>query len=103
MSNANSLFNFGRSLPEPFETVTKKKLPISSKYGDGMQSTLCATVIKAVNMLCKLNNLAEKGAVGIIDSRCVCEYKSANSEDEYHLVVYDKASGTTLASIYYRN
>lgn len=100
MSNASNLFNFGRSLPKPFDTVTKKKIPVSSKYGDGMQSTLCSTVIKAVNMLCKLNNLAEKGAVGIIDNRCVCEYKSANSEDEYHLVVYDKSSGTTLASIY---
>lgn len=66
MSNASNLFNFGRSLPKPFDTVTKKKIPVSSKYGDGMQSTLCSTVIKAVNMLCKLNNLAEKGAVALL-------------------------------------
>lgn len=100
MSNVTNLFNFSRSLPEPFDTVTKKKLPISSKYGDGTVSTLCATVIKAVNMLCKLNNLAESGAVGIIDHRCVAEYSSSNSEDEYHLVVYDKSTGQTLASVY---
>lgn len=100
MSNANNLFNFSRSLPEPFDTISKKKIAVSSKYGDGTQSTLCATVIKAVNMLCKLNNLSEKGAVGIIDNRCVAEYKSSNSEDEYHLVVYDKSSGSTLASVY---
>ena len=34
------------------DTLPNKKVPVASKYGDGTQSTLCATVIKAVNAVC---------------------------------------------------
>lgn len=44
----NNIFNFGRSLPSPFDTIANKKIKVSSKYGDGTTSTLCGTVIKAV-------------------------------------------------------
>ena len=43
----NNLFNFSRSLPEPFDKLANKKISISSKYGDGTTATLCSTVIKA--------------------------------------------------------
>lgn len=30
----NNIFNFGRSLPSPFDTIANKKIKVSSKYGD---------------------------------------------------------------------
>lgn len=48
----NNIFNFGRSLPSPFDTIANKKIKVSSKYGDGTTSTLCGTVIKAVHAVC---------------------------------------------------
>ena len=100
MSNVSNLFNYSRSLPEPFDTLKSKKIKVSSKYGDGTQSTLCATVIKAVNAVCKCMNGTGLGAVGAIDNRTVAEYKSSNSPDEYHIVVYDASTGAILASVY---
>lgn len=100
MSNVSNLFNYSRSLPEPFDTLKSKKIKVSSKYGDGTQSTLCATVIKAVNAVCRCMNGSGLGAVGAIDNRAVAEYKSSNSSDEYHIVVYDTATGSILASVY---
>lgn len=44
---SSKLFSFSRPLPEPFGKV-KKKVKVSSRYGDGTESTLCATVAKAV-------------------------------------------------------
>ena len=43
----NNIFNFGRDLPAPFDTLPNKKVGVSSKYGDKTTSTLCATMIKA--------------------------------------------------------
>lgn len=100
MSNVSNLFNYSRSLPEPFDTLKSKKIKVSSKYGDGTQSTLCATVIKAVNAVCRCMNGSGMGAVGAIDNRTVAEYKSSNSSDEYHIVVYDASTGSILASVY---
>lgn len=100
MSNVSNLFNYSRNLPEPFDTLKSKKIKVSSKYGDGTQSTLCATVIKAVNAVCRCMNGSGLGAVGAIDNRAVAEYKSSNSSDEYHIVVYDTATGSILASVY---
>lgn len=100
MSNVTNLFNYSRTLPEPFDTLKSKKVKVSSKYGDGTQSTLCATVIKAVNAACKCMNGSDLGAIGTIDHRAVAEYKSSNSPDEYHIVVYDCTSGSILASVY---
>ena len=108
----NNLFNFSRPLPEPFDTLSSKKIKVSSQYGDGTVSTLCATVIKAINAVCRCMNGSGKGAVGIIDQcivgivsskRTAAEYKSSMGPDAYHLVVYDSATGTILASVYDKN
>ena len=74
----NNIFNYSRPLPEPFDTITNKKVKVSSKYGDvSMASTLCATVIKAVHAVCRCMNGSGEGAVGVIDHRTVAEYKSS--------------------------
>lgn len=99
----NNIFNFGRSLPVPFDTISNKKVKVSSKYGDGTASTLCATVIKAVHAVCFCMSGAGEGAVGVIDHRCVAEYKSSMGPDAYHLVVYDSNSGNVMASVYDKN
>lgn len=65
----NNIFNFGRSLPSPFDTIANKKIKVSSKYGDGTTSTLCGTVIKAVHAVCHCMDGSGEGAVGIIDHR----------------------------------
>lgn len=96
----NNIFNFGRSLPPPFDTVTNKKVKVSSKYGDGTASTLCATVIKAVHAVCRCMQGSGKGAVGVVDQKCVAEYKSSVSADAYHLVVYDSSNGSVMATVY---
>lgn len=99
----NNIFNFGRSLPSPFDTIANKKIKVSSKYGDGTTSTLCGTVIKAVHAVCHCMDGSGEGAVGIIDHRTAAEYKSSASADAYHLVVYDSNTGTLLASVYDSN
>lgn len=95
----NNLFNFSRPLPAPFDTLPGKKVPVSSRYGDSTEATLCATVIKAVNAVCACMQGSD-GAVGVIDHRTVAEYKSAAGPDAYHLVVYDSGSGSIMASVY---
>ena len=96
----NNLFNYSRSLPAPFDTLTNKKVKVSSKYGDGTEATLTATMIKAIHAVCRCMNGTGEGAVGVIDHRTVAEYKSAAGPDTYHLVVYDSSSGGLMASIY---
>ena len=44
---SSKLFVFSRPLPAPFDKA-KKKVKVSSKYGDGTEATLCSTVVKAV-------------------------------------------------------
>jgi len=99
----NNIFNFGRSLPSPFDTIANKKIKVSSKYGDGTTSTLCGTVIKAVHAVCHCMDGSGEGAVGIIDHRTAAEYKSSASADAYHLVVYDSNTGSLMASVYDSN
>lgn len=99
----NNLFNYSRSLPEPFDTLANKKVKVSSKYGDGTAATLCTTVIKAVHAVCHCMAGNQEGAVGVIDHRTVTEYKSSMSPDAYHLVVYDSNSGALMASVYDKN
>ena len=94
-----NLFNFSRPLPAPFDTLPGKKVPVSSRYGDSTEATLCATVIKAVNAVCACMQGSD-GAVGVIDHRTVAEYKSAAGPDAYHLVVYDSSNGGIMASVY---
>ena len=96
----NNLFNYSRPLPEPFDKLKSKKVSVSSKYGDGTEATLSATVIKAIHAVCRCMNGTGEGAVGVIDHRSVAEYKSSVSPDAYHLVVYDSSSGSLIASVY---
>lgn len=100
----NNLFNFSRTLlPPPFDTVTNKKIPVASKYGDGKQATLCCTVIKALNAVCACMNGIGEGAVGVIDHRTVAEYKSSVGPDAYHLAVFDSSTGSISATVYDKN
>lgn len=98
-----NLFNYSRPLPAPFDKLSSKKVPYSSKYGDGTTATLCATVIKAVNANCACMNGNSEGAIGIIDHRSVAEYKSSAGPELFHLVVYDSKTGNLLASKYDRS
>ena len=99
-----NLFNFSRSLPPPFDTITNKKIKVASVYGEKTESTLCATVIKAVHAFCRCMNGSGEGAVGMVDGqKSAAEYKSAAGPDAYHLVVFDSATGNLLASVYDKN
>lgn len=98
--NMNNIFNFSRSLPEPFDKLPGKKVKVASKYGDGTEATLNCTMIKAVQALCGCMGGTGEGAVGIIDHRSVAEYKSSMGDSSYHLAVYDSVTGTVLASVY---
>ena len=99
----NNLINFSRSLPAPFDTLTSKKVKVSSKYGSGTEATLSTTVIKAVHAVCDCMTGTGEGAVGVIDHRMVAEYKSSSGPDTYHLVVFDSATGNIVASGYDKN
>lgn len=101
--SSNNLFNFSRSLPAPLDTLASKKVKVSSKYGSGTESTLCATVMKAVHAVCDCMSGNGEGAVGSIDHRTVAEYKSSAGPDIYHLVVFDSSSGAIMASIFDKN
>ena len=99
---SSKLFTFNRSLPVPFDKVSKK-VKVSSTYGDGTEATLSSTVVKAVLAYCACKNGSKPGAVGTCANKGVAEYKSASSADAYHLAVYDSSSGTVLASKYDSN
>lgn len=100
----NNLFNYSRSLPVPFDTMTNKRVKVASMYGAKTESTLCGSVIKAVHAMCRCMNGTGEGAVGQIDTnKSVAEYKSSIGPDAYHLVVFDAASGSALASVYDKN
>ena len=99
-TNMNNIFNFSRNLPEPFDTLTNKKVSVSSRYGSGTEATLNCTMIKAVHAVCQCMSGTGEGAVGLIDHRSVAEYKSSVDETAYHLVVYDNSRGMALASVY---
>ena len=100
----NNLFNYSRSLPVPFDTMTNKKVKVASMYGAKTESTLCGSVIKAVHAMCRCMNGTGEGAVGQIDTnKSVAEYKSSVGPDAYHLVVFDAASGSAMASVYDKN
>lgn len=100
----NNLFNYSRSLPVPFDTMTNKKVKVASMYGAKTELTLCGSVIKAVHAMCRCMNGTGEGAVGQIDTnKSVAEYKSSVGPDAYHLVVFDAASGSALASVYDKN
>lgn len=97
---STKLFAFDRRLPAPFDKGGKKKVRVSSTYGDGTEATLSSTVVKAVLAYCACKDSSKPGAVGICGSKGVAEYKSASGADAYHLAVYDPSNGTVLASKY---
>ncbi len=102
MSNITNLFNFGRSIPAPFDRVNKR-VKVQSRYGDKGESTLCGNVVKAINAYCACANGSGQGAVGTLEmsgTKCVAEYKSSAGKNSYHLVVYDISSGALMASVY---
>lgn len=101
-SYVTNLFSFSRNLPPPYDKLTSKKVSVASKYGDGKEATLSASVIKAVHAICGCMN-GNDGAVGTQDSKSMAEYKSSVNADAYHLVVYNKDSGTIMASVYDKN
>lgn len=102
-SDARKLFNFSRSLPEPFSTLKSKIVKVSSKYGDGTDAKLNVTVVKAVQAMCNCKNGTRPGAMGMIDHRNVVEYKSSSGMDAFHLAVFDPTTGNILASKYDKN
>lgn len=101
-SYVTNLFSFSRNLPPPYDKLTSKKVSVASKYGDGKEATLSASVIKAVHAICGCMN-GNDGAVGTQDNKSMAEYKSSVNTDAYHLVVYNKDSGTIMASVYDKN
>ena len=96
---SSKLFAFSRPLPAPFDKA-KKKVKVSSKYGNGTEATLCSTVVKAVQAYFKCKDGSAPGAVGLCGTKGVAEYKSASGPEVYHLAVYDPVGGAMLASIY---
>ena len=98
MTGINNLFNYSRGLSEPMDTLSTKKVKVSSKYGSGTESTLTCSVIKAVHAVCDCMSGSGLGAVGVIDHRYISEYKSSKGPDAYHIVVYDSITGNIMAS-----
>lgn len=98
--NVDNLFSFGRSLPKPFESTSPRQSGVQSKYGERTTATLCSSVIKAINAYCACKNGSGDGAVGILDSKYIAEYKSSVSPDAYHLVVFDRSDGSFKVSVY---
>ena len=101
MSNSiavRNLFNFGRSLPAPFN-VGARKLQLSTKFGASNEATLIAGVIKGINAVCACKNATGVGAVGVQNGKNIAEYKSS-VDDQYHLVIYDPLTGALNATVY---
>lgn len=100
----SNLFNYSRTLPPPFDSISSKKFKVASKYANKTEATLCGSVIKAVHAFCHCADGTAEGAVGMVDeNKCVAEYKSSTGPDAYHLVVFDITSGALLASVYDKN
>ena len=95
----NAVFGFNRTLPPPFDTLKSKTVKVCSKHGTG-DSTLTASVIKAVHAVCHCMARDGEGAVGTLDTKNVAEYKSSKDPNEYHLAVYDNSNGNILVSIF---
>lgn len=69
-----NLFNYSRALPEPFDSLTSKKVKVASKYASGTEATLCGSVIKAVHAFYHCATNGGEGAVGWVENKkCVQE------------------------------
>lgn len=95
----NAVFGFNRNLPTPFDTLKSKTVKVCSKHGTG-DSTLTASVIKAVHAVCHCMARDGEGAIGRLDNKNVAEYKSSKDPNEYHLAVYDNSNGNILVSVF---
>ena len=95
----NAVFGFNRNLPTPFDTLKSKTVKACSKHGTG-DSTLTASVIKAVHAVCHCMARDGEGAIGRLDNKNVAEYKSSKDPNEYHLAVYDNSNGNILVSVF---
>ncbi len=98
-SYIQNLMAYSRDLPVPYDTQPKK-VPVKSIYGDKTESTLSASVIKAIHAICDCKAGKREGAVGVQDAKCIAEYKSSVGADTYHLVVYSSDTGNIVASVY---
>ena len=96
----SNLFSFSKDLPAPFDGLTKKIVSTTSVYGDGTRSTLCMSVITAINSICNIVNRGALGAVGTLDGKGIAEYKVDTDPNGYHIAVYDSTTGNVLASVY---
>ena len=99
---SKKLFVFNRDLPEPFKGIAKLVKGVHSQYSTSTDSTLTATVVKAVLAYAKMQSGEGLGGLGQTGGKSVVEYKSSTA-DEYHLVVHDPADGNLLASVYNAN
>lgn len=96
---SKKLFIFNRDIPEPFHTAPKLTKGVHSQYSSTTDSTLTATVAKAVMAYAKMQSGEVLGGLGQVNGKSVAEYKSSK-EDEYHLVVHDPSTGNLLALVY---
>jgi len=99
---SKKMFLFDRKLPHPFDTVSKSSTTDVSTYSDGTKATITAGVTKALLAYCKLADGSGQGALGSLDQKLVCEYKSTEA-DKYHIVVFDTTTRKFLASVYDTN
>lgn len=66
-SAVDNFFSYGRYIPAPFSSYTT--VAVASKYapskvGGGESTTLCPSIIKALNAVCACMDGSGKGAVG---------------------------------------
>jgi len=100
---SKKIFVFNRDLPAPFDGTPKSVKGVHSQYsGTSTDSTLTATVSKAVLTYAKMQADTGLGGLGQVNGKTVVEYKSAIGE-EYHLVVHDPSNGNLLAIVYNPN
>lgn len=101
----NNLFNYSRSLPPPFDTVTNKRVKVASMYGEKTESTLCGFRHQGSTRLVPVHERNWRRGCGMIDAnKSVAEYKSSVGPDAYHLVVFDASTGSDcLPACYVKN
>ena len=72
--NTKFLYAFDHPLPPPFDKRSSRRVKVSSMYGDGTESTLSASFIKAVHAYLGCVDGSAAGAIGrLADQRIVVE------------------------------
>lgn len=100
--NVEPILNFKRSIPAPFDSVPRKQ-NVCSQYGK-TSSTMCGPVVKMILTAIEQNAGQTRGGVGVVKGGaggdlCVAEYKSS-IDDDFHIVAYNRAKGSFMASVY---